>query len=190
MSLQRWASLAPFEGCADGRGISPMSIRRLTECSEEQALGLSGTKSRLWSNRRRRRALPSVFSLSARGPRHQRNYKANALRGVRLFTKRLAARPQRHCGGDPSRRRLRHTEDQHRRDDTQRAGGEECRQIAQELSAHDAGGERGAGGADLMASEDPAEDHAGAFAAETIGGQFHRRWHGRDPVKTVENREK
>jgi len=40
-----------------------------------------------------------------------------------------------------------------------------------------------------MTGEDPAEDHAGAFAAETISGQFYRRWHGRDPIKTIEHRE-
>ena len=100
-----------------------------------------------------------------------------------------AARRQRTCGDEPSRGRLWHTEDQHRRNDAQGACSEEGRQIGQELGAHDASRERGAGGADLMASEDPAEHHAGTFAAETISGQFHRRWHGRDPIKPIKHRE-
>jgi hypothetical protein len=37
MSLQLWASLAPFEDCADGRGINQTPLRCLTaEVSKEQ----------------------------------------------------------------------------------------------------------------------------------------------------------
>ena len=52
-----------------------------------------------------------------------------------------------------------------------------------------AGRERGAGGAELMASEDPGEHHAGTFPAEAVSGQFHSWRHGRDPIKTIEHRE-
>src|SRR6516165_4978484 len=117
------------------------------------------------------------------------NRKKRSKPPARAPTLRSAARRQWRCNGDPTRGRLWHTEDQHRCNDAQGACGEEGRQIGQELGAHDAGRERGAGGADLMTGEDPAEHHAGAFAAETISGQFYRRWHGRDPIKTIEHRE-
>ncbi len=40
-----------------------------------------------------------------------------------------------------------------------------------------------------MAGKNPAEHHAGLFPAEAIGGELHRRRHGRDPVEAVEHRE-
>ncbi len=38
-------------------------------------------------------------------------------------------------------------------------------------------------------AKDPAEHHAGAFRPEPIGGQFHGRRHGGDPVEAVEHGE-
>ena len=86
-------------------------------------------------------------------------------------------------------RRFPHGENRQRRDDAERAGDEERRQIGVEQRARQAGAERRAGGADLVAGKNPAEHHAGLFPAEAIGGEFHRRRHGGDPVEAVEHRE-
>ena len=76
-----------------------------------------------------------------------------------------------------------------RRDDTKRAGDEECGQVARKHGSRQTGAERRRGGAELVAGKDPAEHQIGALGPEALRGQPHRRRHGGDPVEAVEHRE-
>ena len=90
---------------------------------------------------------------------------------------------------DSLRRRFSHRQNKCRRDEAERTGDEEGREIRRIFRANQTSAERRTGGTNLVAGKHPPEHHAGLLRAEAVGRQFHGRRYGGDPIETVEHSE-
>src|SRR5260370_14990882 len=123
---------------------------------------MSASASSTWTMLVINHASPQFVDMRACAPRTSA---ADSLSGSRRLRRNRA---------DTRSRRLQHRQNKCRRDEAERAGDEEGRQISRIFRTYHAGAKRGTGGADLVAGKHPTEHHARLLRAQAGGRQVHR----------------